>query len=184
MTFVGHSLTGASLAVLVVPQRWRPLAKVALAIGFAALANVPDFHFPSWGHERYDISHSVLVNGGLILLAALILLLIPGVRATKGMAWLLMGGALAWSSHFLLDSFYNHGKGVLIFWPLSRARLNLAIPWFVTLKRPISSFGAHTARVLLIEFVVYGMVFGIALAGRVLRLRGQDRPQAEAGQER
>ena len=53
-----------------------------------------------------------------------------------------------------------------------------------TLKRPIFSFGAHTARVLLIEFVVYGMVFSIALAGRVLRLRCQDRPQAEAGQER
>jgi len=184
MTLVGHSLTGASLAVLVVPRAWQPTAKIALAVGFAVLANVPDFHFPSWGHERYDISHSVFVNGGLILLVALVLLLIPGIRATKGIAWLILAGALAWLSHFLLDSFYNHGRGVLIFWPLSRARLNLAIPWFATLRRPISSFAAHTARVFLIEFVVYGIVFGIALAARASYLRCQDRPQTEAGQER
>ena len=78
---------------------------------------------------------------------------------------------MAWLSHLLLDSFYNHGRGVLIFWPLSRARLNLAIPWFATLQRPLSQFRAHTARVLLIEVMVYGAVFGAALTGRFLYLK-------------
>jgi hypothetical protein len=31
---------------------------------------------------------------------------------------------------YRLDSLYNHGHGVAIFWPLSDVRLALPIPWF------------------------------------------------------
>jgi hypothetical protein len=62
-----------------------------------------------------------------------------------------MGGASAWLSHLLLDSFYNHGKGISIFWPFSKARLALPIPWFdLGVGSP-----AHIMHVFLIEFLSY-----------------------------
>ena len=46
----------------------------------------------------------------------------------------IIGALIAWSSHFLLDAFYNHGRGVGIFWPFSSSKLALPVPWFSTLQ--------------------------------------------------
>ena len=131
---------------------------------FALLANVPDFRLPGWGHDRYDISHSVFVTAvGVVVLG-----MFAGV-ATRGRGILspalLVGGGLAWYSHLLLDSFYSHGKGIAAFWPFSSARLALPIPCFESMGvDPL--FRLHNLRVVAIEAVVYGTILGVTLAVR------------------
>ena len=63
----------------------------------------------------------------------------------------MIGGSFAWLSHLLLDSFYNHGKGIAIYWPFSNARLALPIPWFDVGAGSL----AHLLQVFLIEFISY-----------------------------
>ena len=70
MTPMGHSLIGLSFASLALStsknatnHRWR---NCGVALTFVALANLPDWPLPNWGHDRYDVSHSIFVNAGLI----------------------------------------------------------------------------------------------------------------------
>lgn len=165
MTFVGHSLAGASLAVLVVPSAWRNRQQAALVAGFVVLANLPDLPVPYWGHDRYEVSHSLFVTLGLLGVGYLGLLL-PVCRRLRTAPWVWGGGGLAWLSHLLLDTFYNHGKGLAVFWPFGTARVSLALPWFETLGQPLWQIDAHLVRVLGIELLAYGLVFAVALASR------------------
>jgi hypothetical protein len=97
---------------------------------FVLIANLPDLPVRGWGHDRYDISHSVVVASALFALAALVLVIWKAALVQIG-GWRAFGFACAaWLSHLLLDSFYNHGQGIAIFWPLSQAHLALPIPWF------------------------------------------------------
>ena len=104
--------------------------------------------------DRYDISHSVFVNVGLIGLVVVLAKVFA-----KG-SWFcrsrfLMLAAMAWLSHLLLDTFYNHGQGIGLFWPISNQRLSLAMPWFDNwdLSQPVSS--SHNLSVFGIEFLAY-----------------------------
>ena len=111
MTPIGHTLTGLTIGCVVLPTRFSARSKMLTLAVFALLANVPDFRLPGWGHDRYDISHSVFVTAvGVVVLG-----MFAGV-ATRGRGILspalLVGGGLAWYSHLLLDSFYSHGKGI------------------------------------------------------------------------
>ena len=166
MTLVGHGIFGATIAVVTIPldARVRRLALAMLA--FAALANIPDLHLPYWGHERYGISHSVFVNGAIILLFLIPFLLSRRARRSIGGITVAVGCALAWLSHLLLDTFYNHGRGLAMFWPFSKGRLALPVPWFETAKKPLPHFDLHTAKVWSIELVSYGVVIVAALLVR------------------
>ncbi len=137
MTQVGHVLTGAAIGVLCLPPHLSKRATGGYLVACALLANVPDFGFKNWGHDRYDISHSVFVNLLIILVLAAVLWLLPAVRARIGGGTIILGGVASWLSHLLLDSFYNHGLGIAIFWPFSAARLALPIPWFSVLNSPL-----------------------------------------------
>jgi hypothetical protein len=175
VTPLGHSITGATIGVLAVPSAWRPWAKTAVVVTYAVLANVPDFWLPHWGHERYDVSHSIFVNGAIIVALALPLLASSRFRRHKGACWVVLGAAAAWLSHLLLDMFYNHNRGLAMFWPLSGARLSLAIPWLGALGGHFNRFDAHTVRVLLIELASFGSLFALALAGRWAYARYRNR---------
>jgi hypothetical protein len=136
VTPAGHSLAGLAIGVLGMPQKascWHTLAHLA---AFAILPNVPDPPIPSWGHDRYDISHSLFSNLSLGLLVMLALAWRSEVRARLGGWPVLVSGVGAWLSHLLLDSFYSHGLGVAIFWPLFNASLALPIPWFNVVPSP------------------------------------------------
>jgi membrane-bound metal-dependent hydrolase YbcI (DUF457 family) len=141
MTPVGHSLMGTALGILSLPQHRSPRWKGAYFATFALLANLPDFPLPYWGHDRYDVSHSLFVNLLLSLLAVALCAWRPSVRQHVGGPAVLVTSMLAWLSHLLLDAFYNHGRGVAIFWPFSPASLALPIAWFsvVSLIPPITS---------------------------------------------
>jgi hypothetical protein len=164
MTPVGHSLTGLAIGCVVCPATFSLRGKAITLAAFVLLANIPDLPLPGWGHERYDISHSVFVTTAAIVALAIILVLLPWSRRVLTPA-LVLGGAAAWYSHLLLDTFYNHGEGLAMFWPLSHARLALPIPWFTTMDTR-ALFSEHNARVFAIEGVVYGAVLVLAVVVR------------------
>ena len=166
MTFVGHSLTGAAFAMLAMPRHSSRKSKAVIVTCYLLVANLPDYQLPFWGHERYHISHSVFVNLLLILPLALVLCLWPRARQRTGGVRVIALGAVAWLSHLVLDSFYNHGLGIAIFWPVSSARLALPMPWFSTLRQPLPHVDAHALRVYAIELAFYGGIFVLATALR------------------
>lgn len=172
MTLVGHSFVGATLAILFTPNRHSGREK-AIVIGvFILIAYIPDLPLPGWGHWQYHISHSVFVNT-LIMMASLRILCYLKFVKNMGSYIIMVGGVAACLSHFLLDAFYSHGRGVGIFWPLSSSKLALPIPWFNTLQTTSSLLGAYNLKVFLIEFLFYFPIFLIALSIKKFQLRFQ-----------
>lgn len=174
MTTVGHSLLGIAVGVAVVPTRWTTAKKLALVSLFVGLANVPDWPLPLWGHSRYDVSHSILTNALLIGLACGGMLLWRRGRDYMGGAVVIVSAGVAWFSHILLDSLYNHGRGVAAFWPISQARLNLAVPWFETLS-PGDFFAQNAGRIFLTEATFFGGLALLSVAVRRALLRQRER---------
>jgi membrane-bound metal-dependent hydrolase YbcI (DUF457 family) len=171
MTQVGNTLTGLAIGILCMPRGSRAASKVAHMAAFAVLANVPDIPLPGWSHERYDISHSIFVN---LLLIGLVIFALALSRATRHRigGWRVMaGGALTWLSHLLLDSFYNHGHGIAIFWPFSDARLVLPVSWFSVMPATPPPVTPQMLQIWLIEFAAYFPLVMLALLGRRLTIR-------------
>ena len=163
MTQVGHTLTGIAIGVACLPGGKPTHSKLIHLAAFGLLANIPDFPFKYWGHDRYYISHSLFVNLLLILIVSSAFIFLKGVRAKVGGWAVIVGGACAWLSHLLLDTFYNHGKGLLMFWPFSDRRLALPIPWFSVVKTPVLPLTPATVHILLIEFAFYGSILLIVI---------------------
>ena len=152
MTTVGHSLTGISIAVLSLPRGKSLLWYLVVGHFYVFFANAPDFPLPGWGHDSYQVSHSIFLTALLASLLALLLLL-PRIGEQLGKR-VIITWAAAWFSHMLLDSMYNHGQGIGIFWPLSNAHLVLPLPWFETLTWPPKT--QQNLQVFLIELGFYG----------------------------
>lgn len=73
MTPIGHTLTGLAIGYLAIPRATPIKPKMLLLAAFAVAASVPDLPLPYWGHNRYDISHSILMTTTGILLMELAL---------------------------------------------------------------------------------------------------------------
>jgi hypothetical protein len=174
MSPIGHSLVGLAFAAIALPvfhdYKWR----LGLPILFVALANLPDWPIPNWGHGRYDISHSIFVNLALITLVLLLWRVVPRLNSSFSLRCVLLGAA-AWLSHLVLDSFYNHGRGVAIYWPFSDGRLNLSMPWFSTVDLSQSALSQQNLSVYTIEFAAYLPVLIMAvLVGRKQRVKNKE----------
>jgi hypothetical protein len=165
MTSVGHCLTGLSLAALVVPRSWERREKVRAFAALALVANVPDLTLPFWGHFSYRVSHSLFVNLVLVAVAVALLTRSRAWRNEAGRRRIVAAGVAAWLSHLLLDSFYSHGQGIHILWPVSDAALSLPVPWLHVLE-PDSLSNAATLRIFATEAVCYGAILGACLAWR------------------
>jgi len=167
MTPVGHIITGAAIGILCLPEgssRSRTLIHVST---FAFLANIPDLALPYWGHEKYEISHSIFVNLLLISTLSLVVFLNPKWRQRLvKYKWISVCSIGAWMSHFLLDSFYNHGHGIAIFWPFSAARLVLPIPWLATFKGSMSHLSFVDLKVFALEVATFCPLLIVALIVR------------------
>ncbi len=161
MTLIGHMLTGATIGVLCKPKHVSKRWEMVYFGVFLLLSMVPDLPFPNWGHDRYRVSHSIFVN--LLIVVIIVLWLFLGDRVVD--LRVIVGGSVAWFSHLLLDSFYNHGYGVAIFWPFSKSRLVLPIPCFSTVTSA-TRFTWHGFREYLVEFACY---FSLLLLALVLR---------------
>ena len=143
-----------------------------IAFMFVALANLPDWPLPGWGHDSYDISHSVFVNIALICVAVFAVKILASSK-WFGRGRFLSLAALAWLSHLLLDSFYNHGQGIAIYWPVSTCKLNLAMPWFGNWDLSQSVLSTHNLSVFGIEFIAYSPILlaAIVLSNKVSKRR-------------
>lgn len=168
MTQVGHTLTGAVIGITCLPRNASSIRKITHLVSFMALSLVPDFKLTNWGHDKYYISHSIFIN--LLLITAMILLLavLKEVRIKLGGWNVIAGGAAAWLSHLLLDSLYNHGKGLAIFWPFSKARLVLSIPWLSVVTQLPPPITPELIRILVIEFATF---FPLVLLALFMRRR-------------
>lgn len=173
MTQVGHILTGVAIGVACMPEQKPKGWKVVYLSLCAFLANVPDLQLPYWGHHTYYyVSHSLFVNLALIGLLLLLFLGRRNLRTACGGTLPILGGALAWLSHLLLDTFYNQAKGLMMFWPFSQARLSLALPWFKVVKDMPPPLTADTLYILLVELAFYGTLLGMVILVRVLLQKG------------
>lgn len=155
---------GLSIGVLCLPRNTRPVRAAATLAAFVMLASVPDAPLSGWGHDRYRVSHSVFVTGGLLGIAAAGLAVFPRLLRWLGGRRIAVAGAVCWISHLLLDCLYNHGLGLAMFWPLSDARLDLALPWFAVLGREGSPSPTH---IYAVEGLFYGSLLLLCLAVRL-----------------
>ena len=134
---------------------------------FGWLALAPDWRIKYWGHHRYDISHSIFTNTLAILILVVVLLCWKGMIVKIGGWGVVVGGIVAWLSHLLLDTFYNHGQGIAMFWPFSKARVALPIPWFSVVRNIPPPMTWEIWRIVLIELGCYGAL----LLGAILLKR-------------
>lgn len=164
MTPVGHSLMGLAIGCVAIPCDFTRRQTTVVLAAFVALANAPDWPLPGWGHDRYDVSHSLFVTIACMAVAAAVAAVL--LRRTLYFQWrLIIGGVVAWLSHLLLDTLYDGRKGLAMFWPVSDVRVSLPVPCFRTMQlSPLVS--AHNASVFAIEAVVYGTILGLVLLGR------------------
>ena len=170
-------MMGLAFAAFALPVDRKPTDRIlrtgGIAFAFVALANLPDWPLPGWGHDQYRVSHSLFVNGGLIVLA-IVAARIFASKAWYG-SWRFLGlAAMAWLSHLLLDSFYSHGRGIVILWPISNGRLKFPIPWFENFDLSQSVFSQFNLTVFGIEFVSYTPIL-LAAIFVSYRLRRQRR---------
>ena len=152
MTTIGHSVTGLSIAVLILPKGRSLIWYLLVGHFFVFFANIPDFPLKNWGHASYHVSHSIFVTG-LLASFLLLLLLNPAFKRQIG-AKIVFWWSITWLSHMLLDSFYNHGRGIGIFWPFSDAHLAFPLPWFETLTWPPKTM--ENRQIFLTELRFYG----------------------------
>jgi len=165
MTSVGHCLTGLSFAALWVPRSWERKEKLAAFAAFTLVANAPDLPLPFWGHYSYRVSHSLFINLALVAIVVGLLISSRAWRSEAARRWVALGGAAAWLSHLLLDSFYSHGYGIRIFWPVSDAALRLPVPWFHVLQRDAPRDLA-TLQIFATEALCYGALLAACLIWR------------------
>jgi membrane-bound metal-dependent hydrolase YbcI (DUF457 family) len=160
MTTLGHSLTGLAALALVIPPHLSWLVRLAWVVLFIALASIPDWPLPGWGHQDLLVSHSLWLNTALW--AALAAILKKWDPDRSGKTPILAAGAFAWLSHLLLDTLYGDLPGVAIFWPLSDAPVSLPVPWLKTLPHVPPPFDATVIWILCLEFLTFAPLVGIA----------------------
>jgi len=176
MTNIGHNLTGIAIGILCLPKGSSIIRTSVHLLAFITLSIMPDHDIPGWGHSNYMVSHSLFVNLSLMGFIILLLAWKRGWRTRIGGWPVVVGGSVAWMSHFLLDLFYKNSVGLAMFWPFSSARsFGLPLPWFFTLSSGPGSFLSHNLRVYAIELACYGPLVLLALA---MRMFFRKRPHA------
>ena len=167
MTPMGHSLTGATIALLALPRGVsRPVTAVVIGSCVVA-ASIPDWPLPGWGHDNYLRSHSALVT----VCGSVTLAVVSALVRWWWLPWLPrllpLCLALCWCSHLVLDSMYAGTPGLIINWPFKeRLRLALPVPWLHTLERANGIWTWYNLRVVLMELVTFGPVLAISVLTR------------------
>jgi hypothetical protein len=164
-------LTGVAIGVVCMPEDKPKKWKAVFLAVFAVIANIPDLQFTYQQHRLfYSVSHSLFVNLLLILLLLPLFFRSKEILLSVGGWKSVIGGAFAWLSHLLLDTFYKRGNGLMMFWPFSSAEVSLPIPWFSPVTQIPPPLTADTVHIMLIEFVFYGTLLLIAILLRWLKV--------------
>lgn len=173
MTPVGHSLAATAIGFAASVLSRRPSPGLATLMLLVAVASLPDWPLPGWGHDAYAVSHSLPVNAALIV--TLYTVLSPAARRwpTAARRWWRDWRtplSIAWLSHLVLDGLYSHGRGVEIGWPIASYRLTIPVPWLTTLDLSAPILGPHNVRVFALEAATFGP---IALLARLATRRNR-----------
>ena len=162
MTSLGHCLVGASVGVLCMPASDTLQRRLIILVAIIAVANLPDWPIPGWGHDRLFVSHSIFVNGAAIVcLAAGFHLQRAWVR--QAYRRVIIGLAIAWLSHFILDCLYVDSR-LAMFWPFSKASVSLPVPWLKTLPHVPPPFDEPVIRILILETLTFLPLLVLAAA--------------------
>lgn len=154
MTTLGHILAGSTIGLLCMPRLGSGFWRLLFIIAMIAVANIPDWPIPGWGHYRYHASHSIIVNGLAMVCLALAVGGLGG-RMIQKYPWVALGVTVAWLSHFLLDSMYVN-TNLAMFWPVSAAGVSLPVPWLKTMPHVPPPFDGPIIRVFLLEALTFG----------------------------
>jgi len=144
--------------------------RLLFQVGFIAVASLPDWPIPGLGHYRLDISHSVIVNGGIML--GLVLGL-QGVGGSKLRTYRLViaGVLLTWLSHFLLDTLYVDSS-MALFWPVSDIGVSLPVPWLKTMPHVPPPIDRRILLIFGYEALTFLPLFILAVIWRARRTQG------------
>ena len=164
MTSLGHSLVGASVGVLCMPAMDKLHQRVFILIATIAVANLPDWPIPNWGHFHLAMSHSIIVNGAAIV-CLVVGLSLQGMPLRQAHQLVIIGLVAAWLSHFLLDALYVDSH-LAIFWPLSEATVSFTVPWMKTLPHVPPPFDEGVIRILMYETLTFLPLLVLAAAIR------------------
>ena len=166
VTSLGHTLVGASIAMLCTPAKYDMRRRLVVILALILIASLPDWPIPGWGHQRLDISHSIIVN-----MALLLCLLVAAGGLTGNMLRqnipLAVGIIIAWMSHFLLDTLYGDSS-LHMLWPVSKVGVSLPVPWLKTMPHVPPPFDQSIMNILIFETVTF---LPLMLIASVLRLR-------------
>jgi hypothetical protein len=168
MTFVGHCITGTSIGLFLISPRCTNRQLLIGVVCCAIAANFPDLKIKHWGHDDYLFSHSLFVNCGIIASITLVMALMARPLHLKVHWRIISALSLAWLSHLLLDTFYNHGFGLKMFWPLSNTSLAFPIPWFHTIDVSAGYLAWHNLQEFILELASFSL---LAIAACFLRWR-------------
>jgi membrane-bound metal-dependent hydrolase YbcI (DUF457 family) len=155
VTQFGHIIIGISFGTLCIPSKFNIRRKILFLLPFAFVANIPDIAIGGWGHDKYHFSHSIFVNFSFICLLFVVWMFLSSLFRWKRHLGIAAGISCAWLSHLLLDSFYNHGRGIKIFWPVSDSALRFPIPWLNIKDISISYFSWYNTKIYLIEVFTF-----------------------------
>jgi len=154
---IAHGLLGASIVALL-----HPLFKKNYAfplIGGLVLANAADFDFALvflLGSKEWHrgFSHSIL----FAVIVLLVILMANRFRQIKVSA----AYGLAFASHFILDFITTKvGSGVELFWFFNKERFGLR--WFGLSEMPSKLPFPEVLGAILLELIIFGPLFGLAL---------------------
>jgi len=167
MMSLGHSLVGASIGLVCLPGFEKTRNRLLFLVGFIAVASLPDWPIPGWGHFRLDISHSVIVNGACMLGLVLVMRGLAGsMLRTYRLA--VVGLVITWLSHFLLDTLYVDSS-MAIFWPLSDVAVSLPVPWLKTMPHVPPPFDGRILLIFWYEALTFLPFLFLAVVWRVRR---------------
>ncbi|MFZ5569849.1 MAG: hypothetical protein ACOZF0_05570 [Thermodesulfobacteriota bacterium] len=165
MTSLAHTLVGSSIALLCMPVMEKARLRLMFMGAMIAVANLPDWPIPGWGHFRLDISHSIIANGGLMLCLLVTWRILAGSLFGKCRP-VAVGVLAAWMSHLLLDTLYVDSS-LAIFWPVSAAGVSLPVPWLKTLPHVPPPFDHQIQRILMLETFTFLPLVILAAAMRL-----------------
>jgi inner membrane protein len=149
---LGHALAGAAAGLLVAGHHPRPLL---LAAACAVVACLPDLDLLSSRHSGATHSIGLVATAGLVFYA--------GNRNRR----IALAAAAAYGSHVLFDWMGRDTSpplGVMALWPFSSEFYISPFPVLEPVSRRywLPGFWAHTARVAVLELLLFGSLAGFA----------------------
>jgi len=170
ITPIGHSVTGLAIGFVSLSTFFSTKKRGWHLVFFILIASIPDIPLPNWGHDLYRFSHSLLVN---LMLFFLVLLLfnkvLQRIYSPIRIGTISIFFGIAWFSHLLLDSLYNHRLGVIIGWPFTETTLNLPIPWLSVQHSPFFPITIENLRIWGIELITFSPLVLLAIVVNFIR---------------